>query len=137
MEKILDTEFAIINHDKNTNSIITIWKRPSTSEDFRTVFSIVLEKVKEHKIHAFVGDICQLGLVGTEDRSWLQNEILPAAFAAGLRKLATVTSNDVFSRFYVEQIQNGHYATSNRVEFRYFNDLPSAQEWIGIQDIAA
>lgn len=137
MEKILDTEFAIINHDKNTNAIITIWKRPSTSEDFRSVFSIVLEKVKEHRAEGFVGDICQLGLVGIEDRSWLQNEIIPKAFAAGLRKLATVASNDVFSRFYVEQIQNGEFASANKMEFRYFDDLTSAQRWIGNQEIAA
>ena len=137
MEKILDTEFAIINHDKNTNSIITIWKRPTTSEDFRTVFSIILDKMKEHKAETFVNDICQLGLVGTEDRTWLQKEIIPQAFAAGLRKLATVATNDVFSRFYVDQIQNGEYASSNKLEFRYFDDLTSAQRWIGNQDIAA
>ena len=135
MKEILSNEFASVSYDSESSSIITVWKKPSTSEAYKVIFSAILEKILEYKVEAFINDIFQQGIVSTENRFWLQNEILPKAYAGGLRKVGTITPNDVFSKFYVESIKNGVFINSIDLEFRYFQDLISAQAWLTNQEV--
>ena len=135
MKEILNNEFASVSYDSESSSIITVWKKPSTSEAYKVIFSAILEKILEYKVEAFISDIFQQGIVSTENRFWLQNEILPKAYAGGLRKVGTITPNDVFSKFYVESIKNGVFINSIDLEFRYFQDLISAQAWVMQQEV--
>ena len=135
MKEILNNEFASVSYDSESSSIITVWKKPSTSEAYKVIFSAILEKILEYKVEAFINDIFQQGIVSTENRFWLQNEILPKAYAGGLRKVGTITPNDVFSKFYVESIKNGVFINSIDLEFRYFQDLISAQAWVMQQEV--
>ena len=135
MKEILNNEFASVSYDSESSSIITVWKKPSTSEAYKVIFSVILETILEYKAEAFISDIFQQGIVSTENRSWLQNEILPKAYAGGLRKVGTITPNDVFSKFYVESIKNGVFINSIDLEFRYFQDLISAQAWLTNQEV--
>jgi hypothetical protein len=135
MKEILDNEFASVSYDSESSSIITVWKKPSTSEAYKVIFSVILETILEYKVEAFISDIFQQGIVSTENRFWLQNEILPKAYAGGLRKVGTITPNDVFSNFYVESIKNGVFIDLINLEFRYFQDLISAQAWVMQQEV--
>ena len=137
MKEILNNEFAIVSYDSESSSIITVWKKPSTSEAYKVIFSVILEKILEYNAEAFISDIFQQGIVSTENRFWLQNEILPKAYAGGLRKVGTITPNDVFSKFYVESIKNGVFINSLELEFRYFQDLTSAQTWAMQEEVPA
>lgn len=137
MKKILNNEFASVSYDSESNSIITVWKKPSTSDAYKVIFSLMLEKLLEFKAEAIITDIYQQGIVGTENRLWLQNEILPKAYNLGLKKVATITPNDVFSKFYVESVKSGIFLNSINLEFSYFTDLISAQEWVMNQEVAA
>lgn len=137
MKKILNNEFANVGYDSESNAIITVWKKPTTSEAYRVIFSLMLEKLLEFKAEAIITDIYQQGIVSTENRLWLQNEIIPKAYEYGLRKVGTISPNDVFSKFYVESVKNGILVNSIDLAFSYFNDLVSAQEWVLQQEIAA
>jgi hypothetical protein len=130
MKEILDNEFASVFYDKTSNSIITVWKKPTTSEAYRGICNFVLQKIKEYGVEAIISDIYQQGLVGTENRLWLQSEIVPEVLKAGVRKIAIIAPNDVFSRFYIESVKNGAQAGLSDVELSYFNDLISAQAWL-------
>lgn len=130
MKEILDNEFASVFYDKTSNSIITVWKKPTTSEAYRGICNFVLQKIKEFGVEALISDIYQQGLVGTENRLWLQNEIVPEVFKSGVRKVAIIAPNDVFSRFYIESVKTGAQAGLSNVELSYFNDLISAQAWL-------
>ena len=137
MKEILNNEFASVSYDSENSSIITVWKKPSTSEAYKVIFSVILEKILEYKTEAFISDIFHQGIVSTENRFWLQNEILPKAYAGGLRKVGTITPNDVFSKFYVESVKNGVFINSIDLEFRYFQDLTSARTWLMNQEVPA
>ena len=130
MKEILNNEFACIRYDGESNSIIAFWKKPSTSEAYKVIFTLILEKILEFKVEGFISDIFHQGIVGTENRLWLQNEILPKAYAGGLKKLATVSPNDVFSRFYIDSVQQASIANGMELDFQYFKDLNSAQDWV-------
>jgi hypothetical protein len=138
MKEILNSEFASVYHDETSNSIITVWKKPTTSEYYRAIFRFVLNKIKEYGVGSIISDIFYQGLVTTEDRLWLQKEIIPEAHKAGVNKVAIVAPSDVFSRFYIESVKNGTNSTvTEGGEMQYFNDLISAQAWILNEEVAA
>ena len=130
MKEILDNEFASVYYDETSNSIISVWKRPTTSESYRALFVFILDKIKFYGVDSFISDIFYQGLVATENRLWLQNEIIPQAYDAGVRKVGVIAPSDVFSRFYVESVRNGTQAGASDVELCYFQDLISAQAWL-------
>jgi hypothetical protein len=137
MKEILDNEFASIFFDEISNSIITIWKKPATTEAYRGICSFVLRKIKEFGVEAIISDIYQQGLVSTENRLWLQKVIVPEIYKGGVRKVAIIAPNDVFSRFYIESIKNGAQSVISDVELNYFNDLISAQTWVLQEEVPA
>ena len=137
MKEILDNEFASVYFDETSNSIITVWKKPTTSESYRAIFNFILRKIKEYGAESIISDIFYQGLVTTEDRLWLQREIIPQARKAGVSKVAIVAPSDVFSRFYIESVKNGTSSTVTEGEMQYFNDLISAQAWILNEEVAA
>ena len=136
MKEILNNEFASVSYDSASHAIIAVWKKPSTSEAYRLIFSAILNTIKEYKAVALISDIFQQGMVGTENRLWIQNEILPNAYAAGLRKIAIIAPNDVFSTFYVESVKNSVAEKEMNIEFQYFQDLIASQAWVIDQELA-
>ena len=137
MREILNNEFAQVSYNSQNNSIVAFWKKPSTSEAYQVIFSSILEKILEFKAIGLVIDIYHQGIVGTENRLWFQNEILPRAYRGGLKKIAAISPNDVFSRFYIDNVKQASITNSIGVEFQYFKDLNSAQEWILNEEVPA
>ena len=137
MKEILGNEFAAIFFDEASNSLILIWKKPATTESYRSIFTYFLNKIKEYKVESIISDIFYQGLVATENRSWLQNVIIPEVINQGVRKVGIITPNDVFSRFYIESVKNGTQANTDEVELGYFNDLISGQAWLLNQEVTA
>lgn len=137
MKEILHNEFVSISYDELSNAIITIWKKPVTSETYQIIFNIILEKLDALSADAYVSDIYRQGIVSTENRRWLQAEVLPKAISKGLRKICTIAPNDIFSRFHIENIKNGALLNAEDIEFRYFQDLISAQAWLINEEIPA
>ncbi len=136
MKEILDNDFTSVYFDDISNSIITVWKKPTTSESYRAIYTFILKKIKEFHADSYISDIFYQGLVPTENRLWLQTEIIPEAYAAGIRKVAIVAPHDVFSRFYIESVKNGTESLTQELEMRYFNDLVTAQGWLINQAVA-
>lgn len=135
MKEILNNDFASVSYDNESNSIITVWKKPTTSDAYQLILSVIVEKLIVYKADALISDIYQQGIVSTENRLWLQNEIFPKAYKHGLRKVATITPNDVFSKFYIESVKNDEFINSIDLEFQYFHDLISAQAWVMNQEV--
>lgn len=135
MKEILNNEFATVSYDEISNSVFSVWKKPSTSEAYKLIFTEILDELSRYNASAFISDIYQQGIVGTENRLWLQDVIMPAAYKKGLRKVATVTPNDVFSRFYIENMKNGALGKALDLEFQYFDDLISAQAWVMSEEV--
>lgn len=137
MKEILDNEFASVFYDRTSNSIISIWKKPTTSESYRALFLFILEKIKQHRAEGFISDIYYQGLVPTENRLWLQKEIIPEACKTSLRKVGIIAPGDVFSKFYIESVKSGTQSAIMDLEIAYFSDLISAQSWMLNSEVLA
>lgn len=130
MKEIINNEYASVSYDSLSNSIIAVWKQPCTAELFRTISKIILDKIREYKVDAYVSDIFHQGIVTREDRNWMQEEVMPEVYRLGVKKVCIVAPSDVFSMFYIESIRNSTATETLDVEFKYFNDLISAQAWL-------
>ena len=137
LKRIVNSEFANVDYDLASHSVIIIWKKTCTIEAYRLIFSELVGKISEYKINAFISDIYNQGIVASEIRLWLQNEILPKAYKKGLRKVATIAPHDVFSRFYIEGLKDTASKNFPDMEFEYFEDLVSARNWVKRVEIAA
>lgn len=137
LKRIVNSEFANVDYDFASRSVIIIWKKTCTIEAYRLIISELLDKISEYKINALISDIYNQGIVASEIRLWLQNEILPKAYKKGLRKVGTVAPNDVFSRFYIEGLKDTASKSFPDMEFEYFEDIMSAQNWVKMEEIAA
>ena len=134
-KEILNDGFASAHYDASCNAVIFIWKKPSTSEAFRLIFSEILKAIKGLKVTALISDIHRQGIVGIENRIWLQNEILPKAYRDGLRRIAVIAPKDVFSSFYVESVKNVAVKNSFNLKFKYLEDIDSARAWIMNEEV--
>ncbi len=137
MKELINNEFAQVSFDNRSNAIVAIWKKPTTKEAYQFIFTAVLENFREYGADSFISDTHLQGLVDMESRQWLQIEILPKAYRAGLRNVGVVSSKDVFSSFYVSTIKNSASENKMDIEFRDFLDVQSALKWVSSRAVAA
>lgn len=137
MKEILNYEIATVSYDEISNSIIVVWKKPPTTEGYKVIFLEMLSAMSTYNVDALISDIFQQGIIDTESRTWLQNEILPKACKRGLKKIATVTPNDVFSKYYLESLKNAIIAKSLDLDIQFFDELISAQAWVMSEEVPA
>ena len=130
MKKILDNDFVLVNFDETCNAIIAAWKKPTTSETYRLTILEIIDSLSLYHATACILDIHQLGLVSTEDRKWFQDDILPMAVTRGLKRIATVTSSDVFSQVNFESVKEAASRNDVEIEMDYFDEMNAAMSWI-------
>ena len=130
MEVIFNSAFAQVSFDEASNSVIAVWKKATTTPAYQETFKIILEVIKKYKASAFISDIYFQGVVGTENRNWMESEILPEAIRLGLRKIATIAPEDIFKKFYVSNVMRHAQFHNEYLKFKTFGDLISAQAWV-------
>lgn len=135
MKILLDTEKATLQFNETTNTIELIWKSLHDSITYRHMFSQALHFIRETKATNWLSDIRHQGVVGPGDSNWLQQEIIPQAIQAGLKKSAAVINPDVFKKFYVQNISN-NTNKKDGFEFRFFDSEEAANQWLSEKQAA-
>lgn len=130
---IYDEDCAVIFYEPELSLLTQAWKREINSDEYRRVFITSYITVKEHKIRRFISDISKEGFIDPKDRIWLENEIIPKAFQAGLKFSAIVLDQKRYKNYYSKKIMD----TSENVgmQFGLFNDYQKARDWIISQNI--
>lgn len=113
-----------------SNSVIIVWKKPTSTEAYKASCCFVLKEIKRLGATGLVSDIYCRGLVSVENRLWFQKEIMPEASRARLEKIAIVAPNDVFSEFYIDNLKETTLANDLDIDIGAFQDLISAQAWM-------
>ena len=130
MKVTFESEFVQVSYDEESDSVIAVWKKATTTSAYRETFKQVLDEVKANRAKAFISDIYHQGVVGTENRHWMESEILPEAMKFGLRKIAIVAPEDIFKKFYVGSVMRNARQYNDALEHKVFSDLISAQAWV-------
>lgn len=127
MKLLLEHEKASLKFNEDTKSIELVWKKKQDFETYKMMFNKGLEALKANRATGWLSDIRNQGIVGPENATWVQKEIVPKAVAAGLKKIAVVMDKDVFKEYYVNKIKNGSEANGI---MQYFDTESAANAWL-------
>ena len=127
MKTLKDDEYSLIQFEKNTKTLELIWKKTVNKEVYRETFENALDLLLKHNSKNFISDIRKEGVVGPENTQWLQQNIIPKALESGLDKIAIVMDEDVFKKFYTDNIKK---AIEGNAQINIFYSKNEAYNWI-------
>ena len=130
MNKILmDEPYVKVVYDEERQIGKIIWSGHPTTEQYRKPFKVLLDwAASGHPVPRFLSDTRDQGVVSPENRKWFEQEMVPAAIAAGLRRSAVVSSSNVFKRYYLNMILSA--VNKFNMPFKIFSDEESAVNFL-------
>jgi hypothetical protein len=104
------------------------WRGYATSPMFRETNERVLRVIEERRADRLLGDVLDFILIGADDQQWLNENWLPRAMEAGLRRAGLIQPVYYFNRVAVENVVQK--VDQNRLKVGYFQEATSAREWL-------
>jgi hypothetical protein len=103
------------------------WRGFLLMDELNTGYGTIAEIVREHKITSLVADHSNIVGPWNEIVDWLVSEWTPQMNISGLRKMAIITSTDLFSNISLELflMDNSHA----KYEVKVFDTLQEAKKW--------
>lgn len=126
-EVLVDTDYAEISYDPELKLGKIAWKRKTQTEEYRTAFNTILDFSKKNEVDNFLSDIRKQGVVSPENRKWFENEMLPNAVKAGLKRAGSIFDCNVFKKYYINLL----IKVSNKfgLPLKLFNTEEEAIAW--------
>ena len=126
---ILDTEHVVITVSIEERTIALKWKGYAPTQDFRAALEAGLEAVKEHDLRFWLADLRGMSAILRRDEQWTTSDWFPRLAATGLKRMAIVTSTDLFNQMSVDRIMDDAAAV---IVFQtsYFDDPDVARLWL-------
>ena len=132
---VFKEKYVTISFDPTTGFVLLDWHSYATSGQFRhtitTLLAFVESKSKSHAHIGLLADTVKLGVITKEDIEWNAKEINPYIFKAGVKKVAFIIPENIFT-----QLSITTYQQQTKVEdtgsliSQMFADRASAQKWL-------
>lgn len=126
-----DERFLTIHWDEPTQAVWAEWKEVVTGEPFRRGLNAGLELIHEKKARNWLADTKLLGPVPIEDLKWTNEDWMPRALAAGLRRMAFVIPKKVVVQMAVKDVVSK--VDESALSTAHFNTLDEARAWLRAQ----
>jgi hypothetical protein len=123
-----ETDVCTIRYDPEGRCVVMVWQGYATSAEFRAANERVLAAIYAHRATNLLGDVSRFVLIGATDQNWLNDNWIPRAIEAGLRRVALVQPTYYFNQVAVENV--GRRLDATRLQLSYFGDMASARDWI-------
>ncbi len=130
---IYETPFAVLDWDKSINAVTLRWKAFAYGEAFQTAINKILELLVEKNTNKFLNDTTHMRVIGHNDQTWILENWVPRARAAGLKWNAIVLPSSQTARNTVmEAVGRGERRAKGipAFETHYFETLEEAKEWL-------
>ena len=92
-EIFLDEPYISIRWRAIPKILYAEWKGFATSAEFRAALLTGVRAIRSRKVVGYVSDARKAKIVHPDDLEWGRNVWLPAAVAAGLKRMAVVTAS--------------------------------------------
>lgn len=116
--------------DEQARLLYSEWVRPPSSEEYRQASAIFAGYLQRGAIACWIQDANCLGEVPEEDLRAVLRELVPAAMASPLRKLARVTSDEGNMATFLELARQEKARRGTAIEVRQFRTYREATEWV-------
>ncbi|WP_026461841.1 STAS/SEC14 domain-containing protein [Adhaeribacter aquaticus] len=127
-----ETDSVVIFTDKEINSVAVVYKRKTTSQEFRALHLELLKAFQISALNRLYVDIRKMEIAAPDDQKWLATTIIPqlAQYASSkFLHIAVVVNENIFTRLAVETVEN----ISNDLGIcihRHFKTPTDAKEWL-------
>ena len=113
--------------DENIPAIVVLLKGYATGTQLRFVHENILDQLRKHGMSKVLGDDTGLPTIHAEDQTWIVENWMPRAIAAGLRAAAGRHSDSYFANLSIGRIQS---AAQAGLALRSFADIDEARGWL-------
>src|SRR5688500_18950945 len=96
--------FIIVRYDVIMDVIYASWKGAHTEETIQKGYSKLLESVREHSCKGIIDDHSQISGIWAGSAEWVANKWVPEVFQAGVKYIACIFSNHIFSKRSTEKV---------------------------------
>ena len=117
--------------DESARLLYSTWLRKPTSAEYRKASGLIIRSFREKDVAYWISDSTHLEDLPLEDLKWVLKELIPAANASALQKIARITPGDNNLKAYKE-LTNQSNATifANSIELEQFKTYREAVAWI-------
>jgi nitrogen-specific signal transduction histidine kinase len=115
-------------YDGNRNIVIILWKRDSTSKEYREAFEAVLNSFNIYQTPGWISDIRNQGIVGAEDQQWFVENIVPELVKSGLKRTAIIGLDDPVRKDYHDRLRKT--SVNSGFELRVFDSMEESLNWM-------
>lgn len=127
LKDFTDNPICSVSVDESVPCIVIIWKQYATSTQLRFIHESVLGLLEKHRVTKILGDDTLLPTIHTEDQTWITENWMPRAMAAGLRFACSKTPDSHFGKISVRSVQS---VAPRGLVVRAFENLNEAKSWL-------
>jgi hypothetical protein len=130
MIKVTENKSSICYYDADYQLIVIEWKDVTfTFEEYKFPFEAGLDYQLKNNliINNFLSDVRNQKVVAPQFRKWFQDVAIKRAMSQGLKRAAVVMSNNVFKKYYINNIFNT--TKTFGLPLKAFNSIDDAKKW--------
>ena len=128
-EIIYKKDIAVVSYSKERNLVTTVWNsKKLTFKEYQEPFLAAIEFQKNTFVTNYISDIREQNIIPPDFRKWFQTEILPKAYAAGVKRSAIIFNGNIFKKYYLNNIMNSVKKFGAPIKF--FNSIEEAHKWL-------
>ncbi len=125
---VYESDFGSVIYNARINCTSVSWKGLVPSEEYRFAFMKCVDIVRTYHTPFWISDLSDRGSITPEDQQWVISTMMPEAVRYGLRKVATVSQDNLLSKEYFERLEK--IAAGYGIEIKSFANRTQAEEWI-------
>lgn len=127
LKNFRENPICSVSVNEDARCINVVWKQYATQIQLRFIHENLLALIRSHRLCKILGDDTALPTIPSEDRTWIVENWMPRAIGSGLKFVASKEPESYFGKMSIRIIQS---AVPPGLEFRSFEELEDAQEWL-------
>jgi hypothetical protein len=128
-QPVYTSEVVDILKDDDRHILHMQWKRFADSKQYRDALMMGFEKVKEHDLTGWLGNLKHMESILPADVEWTSKTWFPLLAQTHIKKMAIVTSLDHFNNVAVKRIMENAEPVIG-FQTKYFVDVNDARDWL-------
>lgn len=125
---LFENKNITIIHDLENGYLLIKWSGFMKSDEFREAAREIIKAIGKTNAKSILSDNTNWKVISPNDHGWAANHWFPEAEASGIKKLATVRSNDYFNRAAEKSIEE--MAEVQCMEIKNFKSMEDASKWL-------
>lgn len=124
----IDEPWLLMRWDRAGRHVHSEWRGFANSAEYRAALLKGIEAVKDPGAVAYLSDARKVKVIVEDDQRWVKEIWLPLAIAAGLKRIAVVTSASGLGKATVEDMRG--MGDDAGLQSRSFDSVAAAVKWI-------